>query len=153
MTDADLQEENLLEYIEKMLTQYDVNPTQIGLEILEEKSIMNNDTIRKNIVTLADKGIAIIVDDFGSECSNFGQLSNLPISLLKIDGSFIRDLDSNIKHKVIVESIIEFSKKMNIPIVAEFVHSQKIMDIVTDMGVHYAQGYHLGEPLDELVRE
>jgi len=152
MTDSDLEEEDLLDFVDEKVTKYNVNPKQIGLEILEQKSIMNNDRVRKNIVTLADKGMAIIVDDFGSECSNFGQLANLPISFLKIDGSYIKDLDSNIKHKVIVESIIEFSKKMNIPIVAEFVHSQKIMDIVTGMGIAYAQGYHLGEPLPELVQ-
>ncbi len=153
MTDSDLQEEGLLAFVDEMITKHDVDAKQIGLEILEQKSIMNNESIRKNIVTLADRGISIIVDDFGSECSNFGQLSNLPISLLKIDGSFIKDLDSNIKHKVIVESIIEFSKKMNIPVVAEFVHSQRIMELVKEMGIHYAQGYYLGEPLPELVQQ
>ncbi len=151
MTDSDLQEDDLLSYVEESFEKYDVDPKQIGIEILEQKSIMKNDLIRKNIIALADKGMAIIIDDFGIECSNFGQLADLPISMLKIDGSFIKDLDINVKHRVIVESIIEFAKKMNIPIVAEFVHSQKIMDIVRDMGVHYAQGYHLGEPLPDLV--
>ncbi len=151
MTDLDLQEPDLISFIDEVMTKYSVNPTQIGLEILEQKSIINNMEIKKNIVTLADKGIAIIIDDFGTECSNFGQLVSLPISLLKIDGSFIKDLNENIKHKVIVESIIEFSKKMNIPMVAEFVHSQRIMDMVTEMGIDYAQGYHLGEPRPDLV--
>jgi diguanylate cyclase (GGDEF)-like protein len=152
MTDLDLQEPDLISFIDEMLERYTVNPRQIGLEILEQKSIINNIEIKKNIVTLADKGMAIIIDDFGTECSNFGQLVSLPISLLKIDGSFIKDLNENVKHKVIVESIIEFSRKMNIPMVAEFVHSEKILDIVTEMGINYAQGYHLGEPQPELVQ-
>lgn len=151
MTDLDLQEPDLISFIDEVMARYAVDPTQIGLEILEQKSIINNQEIKKNIVTLADKGMAIIIDDFGAECSNFGQLVSLPISLLKIDGSFIKDLNENVKHKVIVESIIEFSKKMNIPMVAEFVHSERILDIVTEMGIDYAQGYHLGEPLPELV--
>lgn len=152
MTDLDLQEPDLISFVDEMMARYTVDPTQIGLEILEQKSIINNIEIKKNIVTLADKGIAIIIDDFGVECSNFGQLVSLPISLLKIDGSFIKDLNENIKHKVIVESIIEFSRKMNIPMVAEFVHSERILDIVTEMGINYAQGYHLGEPRPELVQ-
>ena len=152
MTDLDLQEPDLLSFIDETLTKYAVDPTQIGLEILEQKSIINNQEIKKNIVTLADKGIAIIVDDFGIECSNFGQLVSLPISLLKIDGSFIKDINENIKHKVIVESIIGFSKKMNIPMVAEFVHSERILDMVTEMGITQAQGYYLGEPKPELVQ-
>lgn len=152
MTDLDLQEPDLISFIDEMMVKYSVDPTQIGLEILEQKSIINNMEIKKNIVTLADKGMAIIIDDFGTECSNFGQLVSLPISLLKIDGSFIKDINENVKHKVIVESIIEFSRKMNIPMVAEFVHSERILDIVTEMGINYAQGYHLGEPRPELVQ-
>ncbi len=151
-TDLDLQEPDLLSFIDETMARYAVDPTQIGLEILEQKSILNNPEIKNNIVMLADKGISIIIDDFGTECSNFGQLVSLPISLLKIDGSFIQDLNENIKHKVIVESIIEFSKKMNIPMVAEYVHSPKILDIVTEMGITYAQGYCLGKPSPELLK-
>ena len=150
MTDIDLQEDDLLEFMDTTMNKYNAKATQFGLEILEQKSIMNNELIKRNIVSLADKGFSIMIDDFGSECSNFGQLVNLPISVLKIDGSFIKDLDTNLKHKLIVQSIIEFSEKMCIPIVAEFVHSQKILDIVTDMGIQYAQGYHLGKPLADL---
>ena len=150
MTDIDLQEDDLLEFMDTTMNKYNAKATQFGLEILEQKSIMNNELIKRNIVSLADKGFSIMIDDFGSECSNFGQLVNLPISILKIDGSFIKDLDTNLKHKLIVQSIIEFSEKMCIPIVAEFVHSQKILDIVTDMGIQYAQGYHLGKPLADL---
>ncbi len=151
MTDIDLQEEDLLEFLDTTMNKYNAKATQFGLEILEQKSIMNNELIKKNLITLADKGFSIMVDDFGSECSNFGQLVNLPISVLKIDGSFIKDLDTNLKHQVIVHSIIDFAQKMCIPVVAEFVHSQKILDIVTEMGIEYAQGYHIGKPLADLV--
>ena len=151
MTDQDLQEPDLMDFIEETMQKHDVDPKQLGIEILEEKSIMNNELIQGRLIALAEKGISIIIDDFGAECSNFGQLVNLPISILKIDGSFVKDMSENPKHKIVVESIVEFAKKMNIPTVAEFVHSKEIVDMLKEMDVNYMQGFYLGEPRPELV--
>ena len=151
MTDLDLQEPDLMEFIEATIEKYSVNPKQLGIEILEEKSIMNNTLIHERLVRLSEKGVSIIIDDFGAECSNFGQLTNLPISVLKIDGSFIKDLPENPKHKIIVESIIDFAKRMNIETVAEFVHSKEVLDILDSMDVTYVQGFYLGKPSAELI--
>lgn len=153
MTDLDLQEPDLIEFMERVIEQYDVNPKQLGVEILEEKSIMNNALVKERLVHLADKGVSIIIDDFGAECSNFGQLTYLPISVIKIDGSFIKDIPENPNHKIIVESVIEFAKKMNIETVAEFVHSQEVLEMLNKMDVTYMQGFYLGKPSAELIRE
>ena len=152
MTDRDLEETDLIEFVEGMMQKYSVNPKQIGIEILEEKSIMNNMLIKERLQLFSEKGMAIIIDDFGAECSNFGQLVNLPISVLKIDGMFIKDLPSNPQHRIITESIVGFSKKIFTPTVAEFVHSQEVLDIVKEIGIEYAQGFHLGEPLPDLIQ-
>ena len=151
MTDQDLQEPDLIEFIEEMIDKHNVDPRQLGIEILEERSIMNNERIKENLFILHDKGLSIIIDDFGAECSNFGQLVNLPISILKIDGTFIRDLPENPKHVMITESIVGFAKRLGIPTVAEFVHSQEVLEKIEDLGVSYAQGFHLGEPLPDLI--
>lgn len=152
MTDQDLQEPGLIEFIEKVLSKHDVNPKQIGLEILEEKSIMNNELIKERLFALDEKGMSVIIDDFGAKCSNFGQLVNLPISLIKIDGIFIKDLCEDPKHKIISEAIIGFAKRLEVPTVAEFVHSKEVLEKVKKMGVTYAQGFYLGEPLPHLIK-
>jgi len=152
MTDKDLEEPDLLEFIDEIMQKYDVNPKQIGIEILEEKSIMNNSLIKDRLHVLNKKGMSIIIDDFGAECSNFGQLVNLPISVLKIDGMFVKDLPTNPQHRIITESIVDFSKKIHTPTVAEFVHSAEVLEIVKEIGIEYAQGFHLGEPKPDLVR-
>ncbi|PHR58431.1 MAG: hypothetical protein COA44_03025 [Arcobacter sp.] len=152
LTDQDLQEPELMNFIDKMLGKYNVNPKQIGLEILEENSIVNNEMIKERLDILSQKGMSIIIDDFGAECSNFGQLIDLPISVLKIDGMFIKDLPENPKHQIISEAIVGFAGKLNIPTVAEFVHSQAVLDKVTQMGVTYAQGFHLGKPLPNIIK-
>ena len=151
MTDKDLEEPDLVEFIEETLEKYNVDATQIGIEILEEKSIMHNELIKKRLHLFYSKGISIIIDDFGAECSNFGQLVNLPISVLKIDGMFIKDLPSNNQHRIITESIVDFAKKIQTPTVAEYVHSQEVLDIAKEIGVEYAQGFHLGEPKPDLI--
>lgn len=151
MTDQDLQEPTLMEFIAKTISQYAVDPRQLGVEILEEKSIMNNELIKERLFALADMGISIIIDDFGSKCSNFGQIVNLPISVLKIDGSFIKDLPENPKHRIITETIVEFAKKMNLSVVAEFVHSMEVMEMISNMEITYAQGFYLAEPSSDIL--
>ena len=152
MTDQDLQEPDLIDYIDEMLNKYHVNCKQIGIEILEENSITNNDLIKERLLVLSDKGMDIIIDDFGVKCSNFGQLVDLPISVIKLDGIFIKDINSNKKHKTITETIIGFAQKLQIKTVAEFVHSQEVYDEVKHLGVSYSQGYHLGEPQADLIK-
>jgi EAL domain-containing protein (putative c-di-GMP-specific phosphodiesterase class I) len=152
MTDKDLEEPDLISYVDEIMLKHEVNPKQIGIEILEEKSIMNNELIKERLQVLYEKGMSIIIDDFGAECSNFGQLVNLPISVLKIDGMFIKDLPTNPQHKIITETIVEFSKRIEIPTVAEFVHSQEVLDIVKEIGIEYVQGFHVGEPKPDLIK-
>lgn len=152
MSDQDLQEPDLMEFIDKMLRKYSVDPKQLGIEILEENSIMNNELVKERLFTLHGMGMSIIIDDFGAECSNFGQLIDLPISVLKIDGVFIKDLPDNEKHQIITESIVGFATKLQIPTVAEFVHSKEVLEKIESMGVSYAQGFYLGEPLPDLIK-
>jgi len=152
MTDKDLEEPDLMQYIDSMIQKHNVNPQQLGIEILEEKSIMNNALIKKHLENLYEKGFSIIIDDFGAECSNFGQLVNLPISVLKIDGMFIKDIVGNPHHRIIAEAIVDFAHKVGIPVVAEYVHDPLVLDICKDIGVEYAQGFHLGKPEPRLVK-
>jgi diguanylate cyclase (GGDEF)-like protein len=151
VTDQDLQEPTLVEFIQQTISEFEVDPRQLGIEILEEKSIMNNELIKQRLFALTEMGISIIIDDFGAECSNFGQIVNLPISVLKIDGTFIKDLPENPKHRIITEAIAEFAKKMNLSVVAEFVHSEEVMEIVSKMGITYAQGFYLAEPSVDII--
>ena len=152
MSDLDLQEPDLVEFVNEIIEKHNVNPEQLGLEVLEEQSVVNNELILQRLHIFKDMGMSILIDDFGAKCSNFGQLVNLPVSVLKIDGAFIKDLDTNYKHKIVTEAIVNFAKKMGIPTVAEFVHSKEILAEVKEMGVTYSQGFYQGEPLPNLIK-
>ena len=91
-------------------------------------------------------GAKIAIDDFGSGYSNFSYLTKLSADYIKIDGSLIKDIDVDKTALVVVETIVQFAKKLNIKTIAEYVHSSIIMDKVKELGIDYSQGFYIDEP-------
>lgn len=151
ITDVDLADAKFIDFIEKTRKSYNIDRDRIVFEILEESSISNNLLANENLKKLTDLGYALSIDDFGTQCSNFSQLGEHHYESIKIDGKFIRDLDTNEKSRIITKSILFFTNEIGFKTVAEFVHSKEIYDIVKELGVDYAQGYFLGEPKPDLV--
>jgi EAL domain-containing protein (putative c-di-GMP-specific phosphodiesterase class I) len=123
-----------------------LNPASVCFEITETSAISS---IKKaiNIITkLKDIGVKFALDDFGSGLSSFGYLKDLPVDYLKIDGAFVKNIVSNDKDRAIVRSINEVAKVMGMKTIAEFVENDKILEILKDIGVDYAQGYGIGKP-------
>lgn len=151
ITDHDLSEPKFAEYILNVARIYSIEPQRIVFEILEETSMGNNKLAKQNIQKLSDLGFQLSIDDFGSQCSNFAQLGLYAYESIKIDGSFIKDIDTSKNSRDITESILFFTNKVGFKTVAEFVHSKEVYAIVKELGVDYAQGYYFGEPKAELV--
>ncbi|MFY9142172.1 EAL domain-containing protein [Sulfuricurvum sp.] len=152
ITDQDLIEENFVNFIEQTRTRYGIKPDRIYFEILEDSSILTNPIAEKHLNELTSIGYHLCLDDFGVQCSNFAQLGNLDLDIVKIDGVYIKDIDVNKKSQTITESILFFTNKIGVKTVAEFVHSAQVYEIVKSMGIDYAQGYFLGEPKPDLVQ-
>jgi EAL domain-containing protein (putative c-di-GMP-specific phosphodiesterase class I) len=91
-------------------------------------------------------GIKIALDDFGSGYANFSHILNLPVDYIKIDASLISDIDRNQNSRIMVETIVDLAKKLHVETIAEFVSSEEILEVVTELGVDYAQGYFIGKP-------
>ncbi len=98
-------------------------------------------------------GVKIAIDDFGAGYSNFERLLDYQPDLLKIDGSLIRDIETNSYSKSVVKTIVAFAKEQNIETIAEYVENGNIYKILKKMGVDYSQGYYFGkpEPLSKLI--
>jgi diguanylate cyclase (GGDEF)-like protein len=152
ITDQDLIEHNFIHFIEETRIHYGIDVNRIYFEILEDSSILTNPIAEKHLNELTALGYHLCLDDFGVQCSNFAQLGNLDLDIVKIDGIYIKDIDVNKKSQTITESILFFTSKIGVKTVAEFVHSEKVYDIIKSMGVDYAQGYFLGEPKPDLVQ-
>lgn len=151
ITDQDLVESNFVGFVESKRKEYNIERSRIVFELLEETSLSGNELATENLHKLTSLGYGLSVDDFGTQCSNFAQLGSYKFESLKIDGKFIKDIDSNKESRIITESILFFTDKIGFNTVAEFVHSEEIFNIVKSLGVTYAQGYYFGEPKPELI--
>jgi diguanylate cyclase (GGDEF)-like protein len=151
ITDQDLIEPHFIEFIEQTRQSYNIQPNRIYFEILEESSILSNPLAEEHLNTLTQLGYNLCLDDFGVQCSNYAQIGSLNLAIIKIDGVYIKDIDTNPKSRTVTESILFFTKQIGVKTVAEFVHNAQVYEVVKSLGIDYAQGYFLGEPKPELI--
>ncbi len=151
ITDEDLKDGELFGTLIYLCNKYDISPSKVTLEILENINDKDVENVTLKLEEIKEAGFLLALDDFGSQNSNFTRIQNLNVDIIKIDGLFIKDLDTNLSSKHIVETIIYLAKKTNKKTIAEFVHSEIIFNIVKDLGVDYAQGYFVGKPLPEVI--
>lgn len=121
---------------------------KIIFEIIESEGIENFDQVLEFIESVKKYGAKISIDDFGTGYSNFEYLMKLKVDYIKIDGSMIKNIDTDKSSQMITKTIVDFAKSMNILTVAEFVHSKNVAEKVREFEVDYSQGYYFGEPVD-----
>lgn len=146
----DMIDKEVLELLAIKLQKGDIGK-RFTAEILESESITNYDLVKNFTDTIKTYGSKVAIDDFGSGYSNFERLFKLDIDYIKIDGSIIKDIDENEQLRIITETIVTFAKKTNIKVVAEFVHSKEIVDILDSIGVKQMQGYYFAEPSPAII--
>jgi len=139
-------EENFFEFIQEQFNEYGVRPEDFCFEITETIAISNMNTAGRFIKELKRIGCIFALDDFGSGFSSFNYLKNMPVDMLKIDGSFVMDMDVNPVNSAMVEVINNLGHVMKIKTIAEFVKNRKILEDLKKLGVDYAQGYEIGRP-------
>ncbi|WP_310441591.1 bifunctional diguanylate cyclase/phosphodiesterase [Sulfurimonas sp.] len=119
---------------------------RVIFELLESDAVEDFKKVDRFISEIKRYGAKIAIDDFGSGYSNFGYLTRMSADFIKIDGSLVQNIDVDKNAFFVVETIVDFAKKLGIKTIAEYVHSSVIMDIVKDLGVDYAQGFYIDEP-------
>jgi diguanylate cyclase (GGDEF)-like protein len=123
---------------------------RIVFEIIESEGIENFKEVIEFIDEVKTYNAKVSIDDFGTGYSNFEYLMKLKVDYIKIDGSMIKNIDTNKNSQMITQTIVEFAKKMNIQTVAEFVYSKNIFDKIVELDVDFAQGYYFGEPSEHI---
>jgi diguanylate cyclase (GGDEF)-like protein/PAS domain S-box-containing protein len=132
--------------VKSQLTSAGIDPASLIFEVTETAAVADIEHARKFAQSLARVGCRFALDDFGSGYASFYYLKHLPISYLKIDGEFVRDLPDSPADQLIVKALVDVCEGLGIKTIAEFVTDQRTMDIVRELGVDFAQGYHLGKP-------
>jgi diguanylate cyclase (GGDEF)-like protein/PAS domain S-box-containing protein len=144
---AVLSDNSLLQYVKKALDDYGLPPNHLCFEITETVAIANFTHANRFVNELKEIGCRFALDDFGSGFASFSYLKTLPVDFLKIDGSFVRHLADNKVDHTMVEVIHQLGHVMGLKTIAEFVESREIMESLREIGVDYAQGYHIGRPV------
>ena len=133
----------LLEQIDKYQVQ-----NKLIIELLEDDALLESEVL-EFLYILKNKNIKIAIDDFGSGYSNFAYLiKGLPVSILKIDGSLVKDIAKSQKDYKLLRSITKMAKEFDFELVAEFVENKEIYEILKELDIDYSQGYYFSAPFD-----
>jgi diguanylate cyclase (GGDEF)-like protein len=131
----------------KLMQGHDVPPQCLMLEITESSIMANLQGAMDTMNTLRSMGLQMSVDDFGTGYSSLAYLKRLPVSELKIDRSFVINMESGSDDAIIVRSTIDLAHNMGLTVVAEGVENQGTYDMLAAMGCDYLQGFYISRPL------
>lgn len=130
-----------------IIKKYNVNPNSIKIEITESFAIGKDDVSKEQLTNLSDYGVKLVIDDFGVGYNPLSYIKKYNIDCIKIDGSLIRDIDSNEESKSIVKSVYNLCESTGITVVSEFVETEKQKAVLDFIGNGLYQGYLFSKPL------
>lgn len=143
----DIVHADFIDFLFQKIDTYQVDPSLITLELTERDIMTNEDLVISRLNQLKRLGIQISVDDYGIGQSSLGKLKQLPIDELKIDKTFILELDQSEKDQQIVSSTIDLSHKLGLSVVAEGVENEASLNMLREMNCDHIQGYFLSRPV------
>ena len=146
LSGATLADRDIFDQVVVLFERYKIEPGRICFEITETSAITHLKSALHFMDNMIAFGCSFSLDDFGSGLSSFSYLQKLPVSIIKIDGAFVRDMDTNEVNRIFVENIKRSANAMNKKIVAEFVENAEIESMLTKIGIDYGQGYHIHKP-------
>ena len=150
LSGLDFEDDALVADISRLARMKGIRPSRITFEITETAALRDLGRVQDFTNALTSEGFRFALDDFGVGFSSFRYLRDLPMATLKFDQSYVRDLPHKMENRVFVRGIAEICRGFGVKTVAEGVETQEIFDILRELGVDRAQGYHIGYPALEL---
>ena len=141
-----LQDPSLRPDVERLLSVHGVLASQLTLEITETVAIGSLRSATRLMHDIRAIGCRFALDDFGSGFASYAYLRELPVDDVKIDGAFIRNIAVSKEDQIFVRAVTEMAHGMGKTVVAEFVENEEVLGVLADIGVDFAQGYHIGRP-------
>ena len=153
-----LQQPDIAQRIQAILTQTGMNPHQLGVEVTESMLVERVEHVARTLSQLKAMGIEIALDDFGTGYSNLSYLSKLPIDVLKIDRSFVHDVTAPTQDVSITRALINMAHGLNMKVLAEGVETESQLALLVASHCDQIQGFYFSRPVDaagitELLRE
>jgi EAL domain-containing protein (putative c-di-GMP-specific phosphodiesterase class I) len=141
------QDDSLVDVIDRTLTMTGMLPASLEVEVTEGTIMVDVDKAVDTLIDLKVRGIKVAIDDFGVGYSSLSQLKKLPFDRLKVDRSFVSDLENDRESQVLVEMIIDLAAKLNLEIIAEGVETEAQKKFLISRGCYSMQGYYYGKPM------
>lgn len=140
-------------FLQERLQDSEIPKEKISFEVTENAAVKNIKKAREFILNIKEYGCKFALDDFGSGLSSFAYLKDLPVDILKIDGMFVKNINTETVDYAMVKAINDVGKIMNMHTIAEYVENEEIYKKLKEIGVDYGQGYYFGksEKLDQVI--
>ena len=139
-----------IRYADDLCLLLDVPPHLIVFEILEREAISDLGKMHRFLESLRERGFSFALDDFGSGYNSFHYLRELRFDYVKIDGAFVRNIMHSKVDYALVRNLSNLCQDIGILTIAEFVENQDLLDELTNIGINYAQGFHINKPSNEI---
>jgi diguanylate cyclase (GGDEF)-like protein len=139
---------SVLEFIERRLDEGEADPARCTFEITETARDHNYEAAAGFADRLTEFGCQVAIDDYGAGFGPFHYLKSIPFDLIKIDGSFVRDMPNSDADQLTVQAIVSVARGLGKTTIAEYVQDDVTIQMLREYGVDMAQGYHLGRPVD-----
>ena len=144
---GDVYQPDLQAVLTTLLTQYDLTPKDLNLEIIERAYTDDTDNMFRVLTQLRERGFLIEMDDFGVGASSLSMAAEMPVDVLKLDRSFLTSDTPDQRHLAVIRFIIDLAKTLHMTVLAEGVETQAQADLLQSLGCRYAQGYLYGRPV------
>ena len=122
------------------------------VELLEYEPLEDSSIVKERLLEIKSYGVKIAIDDFGSGFANYTIFNSIPIDIIKIDGSLVKNLDTSDTSYKIVHSIVLLAKELGLETIAEFVHNKEVLEKVQELDVDLAQGFYMAKPTNEIIK-
>jgi diguanylate cyclase (GGDEF)-like protein len=142
-----LLDEEFADYVIRSIETSRINPSVFCFELTESAAVASMSAAEALMSRLRKLGCGVALDDFGTGLSSLSYLRSMPVSMLKIDGSFVRDILRDERAESMVRAIAQLARAMNITTVAEYVETEEIRTRVRTLGVDYGQGFAIAKPV------
>src|SRR6185436_3645051 len=140
-------DENLLMDIDTVLQETGMDPSLLELEITESMVMGNVDRAARLLGAIKERGIRLAIDDFGTGYSSLAQIKRFPIDTLKVDRSFIRELQTDPEDRAITQAIISMGKTLSLTVVAEGVETEEQQTFLREHACDEMQGFYFSKPI------
>jgi EAL domain-containing protein (putative c-di-GMP-specific phosphodiesterase class I) len=144
---ASIASDDFLQFLEGSIADSGLPPEILCFELTETSAVSNLARADRLMQRLRGVGCSFALDDFGTGLSSLVYLKSLPVSVLKIDGAFVRDAGTNQRTESMVRAIAQLARTMGMETVAEYVETDELRTRMASLGVDYGQGFAIGRPV------